>query len=54
VLPYLLYLLSPYLLLYAYAYDMVSMHALGLEFIDTRVFVSARHLVFTTPLIGEF
>ena len=31
-----------------------SMHALELEFIDTRVLVPARHLAFTTPLVGEF
>jgi len=30
------------------------MYALRLEFIDTRVPNYARHLAFTTPLIGEF
>ena len=30
------------------------MHALGLGFIDTRVFILACHLAFATPLVGEF
>jgi len=30
------------------------MHALELGFIDTSVFIPARHLAFATPLVGEF
>jgi len=30
------------------------MHALELGVIDTCVLVPARHLAFTTPLVGEF
>ena len=45
---YLLILPAPY----AYAHDTVSMHALGLRFIDVRVLVHARHLAFTIPLVG--
>jgi len=32
----------------------ISIHALWLGFIDTRVLIYARHLAFTTLLIGEF
>jgi len=31
-----------------------SIHALWLGFINTRVIIYARHLVFTAPLVGEF
>jgi len=31
-----------------------SIHALVLRFIDTRVLIPARHLVFTVPLAREF
>ena len=46
-----------YLFACSYMYMLMTrflMHALGLGFIDTRVFILARHLAFATPLVEEF
>ena len=48
------HLLSIYLLLYACAHDTIFNACLWFRFIDTRVLIPARHLTFTTPLVGEF
>ena len=43
-----------YLLLYACAHDTIFNAFLGFRFIDTRVLIYTRHLVFASPLAGEF
>jgi len=54
VFPVWYHLLYIYLLLYACAHDMVFNTCLGFEFINTHVLISARHLAFVSPLVGEF
>ena len=58
IIPYVFFawyhLLNIYLLLYAWAYGMIFNACLWFEFIDTRVFIYARHLILASPLAGEF
>ena len=54
VLPTWYHLLYIYVLLYACVYDTVFNTCLWFGFIDTRVFIFARHLALASPLAKEF
>jgi len=54
VFPAWYHLLYIYLLLHACVHDTIFNACLWFRFIDTRVLIYARHLAFTSPLVGEF